>query len=170
VGVATNHKAWQLPHMAQEQLTELTFTAGEVELLTGVSPAQQRDWRRRKLLPATPTGWTQYTVADVASLLLMRVFADQGIGPAASRAAVDALAPPLAARVLRILGEAEGISSEPQVAIIWANREIETYATAQDGLDAASDAQQSGLVVIVQLKALAPPLAIQIRNHLQREP
>lgn len=64
--------------------TYTNFTAGEAERITGVSTATQRDWRRRKYLPAGNDGWTQYDLHGLAHLLVMRVLQDRGIGPSVS--------------------------------------------------------------------------------------
>lgn len=60
------------------------FTAGEAERITGVSAMLQRDWRRRKYLPAGRDGWKQYELADLAQLVVMGALQDRGIGPSRS--------------------------------------------------------------------------------------
>jgi hypothetical protein len=50
-----------------------TFTPLEAHLITGVSQATQRDWRRREVLGAKKgtTGWNRFTSDEIASLLIL---------------------------------------------------------------------------------------------------
>jgi hypothetical protein len=50
-----------------------TFTPLEAHILTGVSQATQRDWRRREVLGAKKgtKGWNRFTTQEIASLLIM---------------------------------------------------------------------------------------------------
>jgi hypothetical protein len=79
-------------HHAMEGVTSVrhlrvaTFTASEVEQITGVSAAMQRDWRRRGLLDALPgRGWKRLGTDEVIQVLVMRVVSERRISPALAR-------------------------------------------------------------------------------------
>jgi hypothetical protein len=57
----------------QTKIVELaTFTAGETEMITGVTTATQRDWRRRELAShPTRGGWTRFTTEDLVHLIVL---------------------------------------------------------------------------------------------------
>ena len=55
------------------------FTAGEAEVLSRVSPALQRDWRRRRLLEeSSGRAWVRYTLSEVCILAMMKAFSEAG--------------------------------------------------------------------------------------------
>lgn len=56
------------------------FTPSEAAEVTGVSPALQRDWRRRGILPENEGGkWTRWTLYDVIKLAVMKRLSDSGV-------------------------------------------------------------------------------------------
>ncbi|MGE3877397.1 MAG: hypothetical protein AB7F74_30935 [Parvibaculaceae bacterium] len=56
------------------------FTPAEAATITGVSPALQRDWRRRNLMKENPDGrWTRWTLTDIIELSVMKLFSDAGM-------------------------------------------------------------------------------------------
>jgi hypothetical protein len=57
-----------------------TFTASEVEQITGASPALLRDWRRRGLIDPKPgSGWARLGTDDLIQILVMRVLSARNI-------------------------------------------------------------------------------------------
>lgn len=55
------------------------FSPAEVEAITGVSTALQRDWRRRGILPANNEGkWTRFSLRDLIEIMVLKTFADAG--------------------------------------------------------------------------------------------
>lgn len=63
------------------RITAEQYTPSEAEHVTGVSPALQRDWRRRSLLPDSEKYQARYSASALAEMLLMKDFADHGFGP-----------------------------------------------------------------------------------------
>ncbi|QTI79020.1 hypothetical protein IAI58_15505 [Roseomonas marmotae] len=63
-------------------LTLTSFTPGEAERITGVSTAQQRDWRRRGFLPSNE-GHARFDLFSMAEMWVLKLMADRGIGPQA---------------------------------------------------------------------------------------
>ncbi|MGF7173362.1 MerR family transcriptional regulator [Azospirillum doebereinerae] len=57
-----------------------TFTPGEAERITNVSTAQQRDWRRRAILPSNE-GHARFDAFAVAEMWTLKLLSDRGIGP-----------------------------------------------------------------------------------------
>lgn len=56
------------------------FTPAEAATITGVSPALQRDWRRREILQSNRDGkWTRWTLSDIIRLSVMKLFSDAGM-------------------------------------------------------------------------------------------
>lgn len=49
-----------------------TFGPAQAAEITGVSVELQRDWRRRKVLPPTPNGWTRFTSLELAQLMVRK--------------------------------------------------------------------------------------------------
>lgn len=72
-----NTDVWTLTFSLSE------YTPAEVERMTGVSTASQRDWRRHGYLPRQDTH-ARFNVLTAAELYVMKMFADQGKGPAVS--------------------------------------------------------------------------------------
>lgn len=56
------------------------FTPAEVETITRLTPAAQRDWRHRGFLPSVE-GHARFDVLDITTLYSMKALADRGIGP-----------------------------------------------------------------------------------------
>jgi hypothetical protein len=64
-------------------LTLTEFSAGDVERVTELGTALQRDWRRRGLIP--PAGKrARFDVFALTELWVMKMLTEQGIGPAVS--------------------------------------------------------------------------------------
>jgi hypothetical protein len=74
-----NTNVWTLTFALSE------YTPAEIERMTGVSTASQRDWRRHGYLPRQETH-ARFNVLTAAELYVMKMFADQGKGPAVSSA------------------------------------------------------------------------------------
>jgi hypothetical protein len=56
------------------------FTPKEAGLVSGVSPALQRDWRRRGVLPPREDqGWSSFDLSDVIKMTVMRAFSESGL-------------------------------------------------------------------------------------------
>ncbi|WP_324133673.1 MerR family transcriptional regulator [Bosea sp. (in: a-proteobacteria)] len=65
--------ALTVTHIARE------FSPSEAAAITGVSVDQQRDWRRRDLLPANVKGkWTRFTLNQIIEMSVMKTFSDAG--------------------------------------------------------------------------------------------
>jgi hypothetical protein len=74
----------QLP--ASRLLRVATFTASEVEKITGVTSAMQRDWRRRELIDTSPgRGWKRLGTEELIQVLVMRVLSERNIPPGFAR-------------------------------------------------------------------------------------
>jgi hypothetical protein len=74
----------QLP--ASRRLRVATFTASEVEKITGVTAAMQRDWRRRELIDTSPgRGWKRLGTEELIQVLVMRVLSERNIPPGFAR-------------------------------------------------------------------------------------
>jgi len=75
------------------------FTPAEAATITGVSPALQRDWRRREILKGNPGGkWTRWTLDEIIRLSVMKLFSDAGMDVSQTKAIAQmALAPTLEA-------------------------------------------------------------------------
>lgn len=65
--------------------SELTFTPAEVEEVTGLTTTMQRDWRRRRFLKVQPQSHARFRTKEVAEILVMKLLADRGLGPASTR-------------------------------------------------------------------------------------
>lgn len=57
------------------------FSASEVEKLTGLTTATQRDWRRRGYLPELDGGHARYDIFDICEIAFMQKMTERGIGP-----------------------------------------------------------------------------------------
>lgn len=64
------------------RIIDREFTPAEAAVVSGVSVAQQRDWRRRGLLPEKDTpGWSRFTISEVIDLAVMHLFTRAGVSP-----------------------------------------------------------------------------------------
>lgn len=104
-----------------EIITLAQFTPAEAERITGVSTAQQRDWRRREFLPANE-GHARFDLFQLASMLVLKVLADRGIGPAAAREEADWCA---ASVVWAAMDSRETWDGDADQALMW----VEQYRT-----------------------------------------
>lgn len=88
--------AWGLPRFLNRgrhhvmfkiaQISDSTFSPAEVESFTGFTTVMQRDWRRRGYIDASEEGQhARFMSRTVASILVMRMFADVHVGPSISR-------------------------------------------------------------------------------------
>jgi hypothetical protein len=56
------------------------FSPSETAVVTGVSTALQRDWRRRGLIDSKQSnGWNKFSLEDVIQMAVMRAFTQSGI-------------------------------------------------------------------------------------------
>lgn len=161
--------------------TWTTFTASEVEKITGVSTTTQRDWRRRGFLEATDDGWTRYELHDLCQLLVMSALQERGVGPSLSKdiAGVAALHIAFFAlswvdsiddgtsgefeKLVRLRGEPRGAffvrpsAQKPlRYLVVWATGEIglvEDIGAAFSQL--SSDRKYHGAIIVLDLDALA---------------
>lgn len=81
----SDNPAWLLTF----KLTE--YTPAEVEAMSGLSVAMQRDWRHRGFGPQFEKH-ARFDIVQVAELLFMKVCSDQGKGPALSHVHARAVA------------------------------------------------------------------------------
>jgi hypothetical protein len=64
------------------RILEQDFTPAEAAMVSGVSVAQQRDWRRRGLLPEkNKAGWSRFSISEVINLSVMHLFTRAGVSP-----------------------------------------------------------------------------------------
>lgn len=55
------------------------FSPSEVEAITGVSTALQRDWRRRGILPQKTDGkWSRFGLDHLIEIMVLKTFSDAG--------------------------------------------------------------------------------------------
>lgn len=67
------------------QIEPATFSPSQVADITGLSPTQQRDWRRREIIPSYPKGHARFDLQLTASILVMKHLSVFDIGPGFSR-------------------------------------------------------------------------------------
>lgn len=153
--------------MSEQQLP--TFTPSEVHKLLGISPAQQRDWRRHNFLPSTEEGWTRYSVAELCRIFLFKAFASQNIGPTDAKSAVDDLVGELAERVEDIVTDGHERRPAEGVAVRWADGTLETFPSIDIAFsEATADKQvQEGPQVVFMLHTLATAFGIKVRDFIQ---
>lgn len=58
------------------------FSPAEAEQITGLSPAVQRVWRQRGIIPSSGGKVASFDVFDLARMLFLRLMSERGIGPA----------------------------------------------------------------------------------------
>lgn len=142
----------------------ISFSPKEAAALTGVSPVQQRDWRRHGFLPSAGDGWTEYDAAGLARLYLIKAVST--MGPVAQGSLVaDALAAPLGRYIEAV---ANGGTSGPPTdcAVILGGGRVGVFKTIQEAVDAA-DAERMPTIQLVPLQSLSTPLAIRVRAHFE---
>ena len=136
VGLATLFHAWYPPRM-EHPVFELTeFSPGDVAKITGLSPAMQRDWRRRGFVPSNEGARATFDPFEVASLLGMKLLADQKIGPAATSAIAALLGSGIVGQALRDFGAWTGDHKD---ALTWVDLP-EAKPLPQHLIHAAKDA------------------------------
>lgn len=99
VALDTLSRAWHSTPMGRVEIIrrEREFTAAEAASAAGVALVQQRNWRRRGLLPPNASGrkGVLYELTDVCQLAIMQALSDGGLSVKAaadlSRAAAFAL-------------------------------------------------------------------------------
>lgn len=62
-------------------ITHSEFTAAEAARITEISQAEQRDWRKRNLLPPIEGGKAKFDAKLLAGMLVAKQLANLGIGP-----------------------------------------------------------------------------------------
>jgi hypothetical protein len=98
--------------------TFATFGAGELERISGLSGAMQRDLRRRGLIGGTEGGGrARFDIVELATIWMMTGLASQGAGPKASRSLAELLGRLTVDRLLRVPGAIGGepLTSRSQV-------------------------------------------------------
>ena len=185
MGLAMVHKPWYFPCMTTKlRNTWATFTAGEAEKITGLSPDTQRDWRRRGFLDAPEKGWSRYELRDLAELLVMSALQERGIGPSISKNIAGVVALRLSFFVVswveaiddrtngemekiiqqrrKLVGETRGHffitpSTEPRrFVIFWANGTTEFVEDIGKAFsELSSDPRYHGAILVLDLEALA---------------
>lgn len=61
-------------------LKTLTFSAGDAELLSGVTAVNQRNWRRIGILPARASAcYSRFTINEVVRMRAIKCLADCGL-------------------------------------------------------------------------------------------
>lgn len=89
----------------------MDMRAGALAAVTGVSPARQRDWRRRGVLPSTGGRHLRFTLDMAARLKVLKVLSDASVPLDAAASIAESLADAVA-------GAALGEDTEPKWAII----------------------------------------------------
>ena len=67
-------------HVMNFHITLATFPPAEAGRISSLSTTNQRDWRRRDFLPATP-GHARFDPFAVAEMWTLKMLSDRGIGP-----------------------------------------------------------------------------------------
>lgn len=83
------------------------FTPADAERIAGVGVALQRDWRRRGLLHKQD-GHARFDLFDLATLTVMKLLSDRGIGPSETADVAYWAASGIAADILRDYDAYEG--------------------------------------------------------------
>lgn len=80
------------------------FSPAEAAVITGVSTALQRDWRRREIIKGEPNPegkWTRWSLTDIIILSVMKLFSDAGMEVSSTKTIAGmALMPTLSALAL----------------------------------------------------------------------
>jgi hypothetical protein len=89
-GAITDKNMWHIPRMEEDpnfrRVRVATFTASEVEQITGVSGSMLRDWRRRDLIDTTPgRGWKRLGTDDLIQVLVMRLLSERNVAAGFAR-------------------------------------------------------------------------------------
>jgi len=110
------------------------FTAGEAAVASGVSPALQRDWRRRGLLEEGSGGWVRYSLSEVCELAMMKAFSDGGVSVKSAGALARFTADPIHTFLEMLPGvvafTGEELTPEEQRAFLadhWAEESLSRY-------------------------------------------
>lgn len=155
------------PSFTSDAMKQIALSPAEAAVVTGVTPATQRDWRHKELLPASAEGWTRFDAEGVALLSLLKILAAKGRMKEGAEAA-RALAAPLG-RYFATNAAGDPAPAPADVAVIWADGSVGVSPTLQGAFDAATDEQQSGPMTVLSLQALAVPLWIKLRDFLEQE-
>lgn len=105
-----------------------TFTAAEIEAITGVSGVQQRNLRRHGYLPQqSGARWTRYELTDAGKLFIMGKSERLGITPSTATKITDFAGPnmksaaqlivALAAQIPAAVSDPDGLSSSHEAPI-----------------------------------------------------
>lgn len=96
------------PMVTRIEANFTVFRPAEVEKITGASPILLQAWRRRKYLPTIESGWGAFSCQDTASVLVIKVLSDRGIGPALSHKVAKKTAPYILNHALAWVNSREG--------------------------------------------------------------
>jgi hypothetical protein len=115
-----------------------TFTASEVEQITGASPALLRDWRRRGLIDPKPgSGWARLGTDDLIQILVMRVLSARNI-PSGFARSLGRMA------IIHVL-QALGTEAFPNTAIEYGTRAGSLHFLSIIGEDIATELKEGGI-------------------------
>nr|WP_314187755.1 hypothetical protein [uncultured Brevundimonas sp.] len=78
----------------------MTFTPAQAARISGVNATLQRDWRRRKILPALTQATASYTPFEVAQLMALNALAEQGLSPLSYKSVAGKLGACIVAKAL----------------------------------------------------------------------
>ncbi|WP_262299687.1 helix-turn-helix domain-containing protein [Microvirga sesbaniae] len=127
---------------ASRRLRVATFTASEVEKITGVTSAMQRDWRRRELIDTSPgRGWKRLGTEELVQVLVMRVLSERNIPPGFARKLGRMAILPVLERLL-----AEAYPGE-DIELMETTAAFGTVASILDQAEQAVPAEEKLLVV-----------------------
>jgi hypothetical protein len=115
-----------------------TFTASEIEQITGASPALLRDWRRRGLIDPKPgSGWARLGTDDLIQILVMRVLSARNIASGFARS-LGRMA------IIHVL-KALGTEAFPDRAIEYKTRAGSLLFLGMIGDDPAAEVEKGGI-------------------------
>ena len=98
------------------------FTPAEAAACTGLSPAMQRNWRQAGHLPARTTGVALFGPRDLATIRLMVLLREVGLGPALSRPVAEEAAPSVVWLALTDHPETWTVAGPPEAADAYRQR------------------------------------------------
>lgn len=83
-GVYTASVPGQSPRM-NYQIIHTDFTAADAARMTGLTQEEQRDWRKRQLLPPITGGKARFQILMLAGMLVAKKLVDTGMTPQSVR-------------------------------------------------------------------------------------
>ncbi len=176
--------------------TFTAFTPAEAERITGVSVVLQRDWRRRKIIPARQDGEARFLLPALLEMLTLKMLSEAGLGIEEAREWCPFVPAAIASHALVVDGAIEGdvdlhplglrypeilakeISAQISRAIpggdlvIWSDRKSEVVRDWRSAIEQAPHSKLCGAVRILIFEAIGTELAKRAGRalvHIERE-